>query len=97
MALDLELGEDEPTLFMKTTEDRTYTASDPDGAKKVIWKMPYGEVKNRIKESMWQGNIVSHRLADKSLDLAECFNWSRKWRSAPTYAICIQSTRSCSS
>ena len=31
---------------------------------------------------------MSHRLADESLDLAECFNWSRKWRSAPTYTIC---------
>ena len=31
---------------------------------------------------------MSHRLADESLDLAECFNWNRKWRSAPTYTIC---------
>ena len=38
MALDLELGEDKPTLSMKTTEGRTYTASDPAGAKKVIAK-----------------------------------------------------------
>ena len=36
MALDLELGEEKPTLSMKTTEGRTYTASDPAGAKKVI-------------------------------------------------------------
>ena len=40
MALDLELGEDKPTL------------------------------------------------SNESLDLAECFNWSRRWRSAPTYTIC---------
>ena len=36
MPLDLELGEEKPTLSMKTTEGRTYTASDPAGAKKVI-------------------------------------------------------------
>ena len=40
MALDLELGEDKPTL------------------------------------------------SNESLDLAECFNWSRRWRSGPTYTIC---------
>ena len=88
MALDLELGEDKPTLSMKTTEGRSYTASDPAGAKKVIAKGRIEKSRAEIKESMWQGNIVSHRLADESLDLAECFNWSRKWRSAPTYTIC---------
>ena len=74
MALDLELGEDKPTLSMKTTEVRTYTASDPDGAKKVIAKGRIEKSRAEIKESMWQGNIVSHRLAAESLDLAECFN-----------------------
>ena len=88
MALDLELGEDKPTLSMKTTEGRTYTASDPDGAKKVKAKGRIEKSRAETKESMWQGNIVSHRLADESLDLAECFNLSRKWRSAPTYTIC---------
>ena len=43
---------------------------------------------SEIKESTWQGNIVSHRLNDSSLELQECFNWSTKWRSAPTYTIC---------
>ena len=86
--LDLELGEDRPTLSMKTTEGRTCTASDPEGAKKVIGKGRMEKSRAEIKEGMWQGNIVSQRLADKSLDLAECFNWSRKWRSAPTYVIC---------
>ena len=38
MALNLELGEDKPTLSMKTTEGRTCTASDSDGAKKVVAK-----------------------------------------------------------
>ena len=28
------------------------------------------------------------QIADESLDLEECFNWSRKWRSAPTYTTC---------
>ena len=88
MALDLELGEDKPTLSMKTTEGRTYTASDPEGAKKAITRGRMEKSRAEIKESLWQGNIVSHRLADKFLDLAECFNWSRKWRSAPTYTIC---------
>ena len=88
IALDLELGEDKPTLSMKMTEGRTYTASDPDGAKKVIAKGRMEKSRAEIKKSMWQGNILSHRLADKSLDLAECFSWSRKWRSAPTYTIC---------
>ena len=76
------------TLSMKTMEGRTYTASDPDGAKKVIAKGRIEKSRAEIKESMWQGNIVSHRLADESLDLEECFNWSRKWRSAPTYTMC---------
>ena len=88
MALDLELGEDKRTLSMKTTEGRTYTASYPAGAKKIIAKGRIEKSRAEIKESKWQGNIVSHRLADESLDLAECFNWSRKWRSAPTYTIC---------
>ena len=88
MALVLELGDDKPTLSIKTTEGRAYTASDPNGAKKVIVKGRMEKSRSEIKESIWQGNIVSHRLADKSLDLAECFNWSRKWRSAPTYTIC---------
>ena len=88
MALDLELGEDKPTLSMKMTEGRTYAVSEPDGVKKVITKGRMEKSRAEIKESMWQGNIVSHRLGDKSLDLAECFNWSRKWRSAPTYTIC---------
>ena len=88
MALALELGEDKPSLSMKTTEGRTYTASDPNGAKKVIAKCRIEKSRAEIKERMWQGNIVSHRLADESLDLAECFNWSRKWRSAPSYTIC---------
>ena len=48
MALDLELGEDKPTLSMKTTEGWTYTASDPADTKKVIAKgAPYREVKSR--------------------------------------------------
>ena len=88
MALDLELGEDKSTLSMKTTEGRTYTASDPAGRKKVIAKGRIEKSRAEIKESKWQGNIVSHRLVDESLDLAECFNWSRKWRPAPTYTIC---------
>ena len=87
MALDLELGEDKPTLSMKTAEGRTYTASDSAGAK-VIAKGRIEKSRAEIKESKWQSNIVSRRLADESLDLAECFNWSRKWRSAPTYTIC---------
>ena len=87
MALDLELGEDKPTLSMKTAEGRTYTASDSAGAK-VIAKGRIEKSRAEIKESKWQSNIVSHRLADESLDLAKCFNWSRKWRSAPTYTIC---------
>ena len=31
---------------------------------------------------------MSHRLNDSSLELQECFSWSTKWRSAPTYTIC---------
>ena len=43
---------------------------------------------SEIKEITWQGNIVSHRLNDNSLELQECFSWSTKLRSAPTYTIC---------
>ena len=43
---------------------------------------------SEIKESTWQGNTGSHRLNDSSLELQECFSWSTKWRSAPTYTIC---------
>ena len=27
-------------------------------------------------------------LSDETVELSECFNWSNKWRSAPTYRIC---------
>ena len=51
-AQDLELGEDKPTLSMKTTEGRTYTASDPAGAK-VIAKGRIEKSRAEIKESKW--------------------------------------------
>ena len=28
------------------------------------------------------------RMEDENVELPECFNWSVKWRSAPTYTIC---------
>ena len=84
---DLELG-DEPTLSLKTPEGRSYIASDLSGAKKVLARGRMVKSTSEIKESTWQGNIVSHRLNDSSLELQECFSWSTKWRSAPTYTIC---------
>ena len=47
-----------------------------------------GKSTSEIKESTWQGHIVSHRRNDSSLELQECFSWSTKLRSAPTYTIC---------
>ena len=44
--------------------------------------------KSEIKESTWQGNIVCQRLEDETIDLWDCFDWRRKWNSAPTYTIC---------
>ena len=84
---DLELG-DEPTLSLKTPEGRSYIASDLSGAKKVLARGRMVKSTSEIKESTWQGNIVSHRLNNSSLELQECFSWSTKWRSAPTYTIC---------
>ena len=87
LGLDLELG-DEPTLSLKTPEGRSYIASDLSGAKKVLARGRMVKSTSEIKESTWQGNIVSHRLNDSSLELQECFSWSTKWRSAPTHTIC---------
>ena len=87
VGLDLELG-DEPTLSLKTSEGRSYIASDLSGAKKVLARGRMVKSTSEIKENTWQGNIVSHRLNDSSLELQECFSWSTRWRSAPTYTIC---------
>ena len=75
MELDLEMG------------DRTYTAADVKGAKNVLSRGRMAQVKKDIKQSTWQGNITAHRLEDENVELPKCFNWSVKWRSAPTYTI----------
>ena len=87
LGLVLELG-DEPTLSLKTPEGRSYIAPDLSRAKKVLARRRMVKSTSEVKESTWQGNIVAHRLNDSSLELQECFSWSTKWRSAPTYTIC---------
>ena len=75
LGLDSKLG-DERTLSLKTPEGRSYIASDLSGAKKVLARGRMVKSTSEIKESTWQGNIVSHRLNDSSLELQECFSWS---------------------
>ena len=87
MEFDLEMGDD-PLLSLRSVEDRTYTATDVKGAKNVLSRGPMVQVKKNIKQNTWQGNITTHRMEDENVELPECFNWSVKWRSAPTYTIC---------
>ena len=87
MELQFEMGDD-PMLSLRSVEDRTYTATDVKGAKNVLSRGGMVQVKKDIKQSTWQGNITTHRMEDENVELPECFNWSVKWRSAPTYTIC---------
>ena len=87
MEPQLEIAND-PMLSMRSVEDRTYTAIDVKGAKNVLSRGRMVQVKKDIKQSIWQGNITAHRMEDENVELPECFNWSVKWRSAPTYTIC---------
>ena len=87
MELQLEMG-DYPMLSLRSVKDRTYTATDVKGAKNVLSRGRMVQVKKDIKQSTWQGNIIAHRMEDENVELPECFNWSVKWRSAPTYTIC---------
>ena len=63
LGLDLELS-DEPTLSLKTPEGRSYIAPALSGAKKVLARGRMVKSISEIKESTWQGNIVSYRLND---------------------------------
>ena len=87
MGLDLEMGDD-PKLSMRTGEGRTYVATNVQDTKKVLARKRVARVKQEIKQRIWQGNILAHRLEDKTLELSDCFNWSVNWKSAPTYTIC---------
>ena len=87
MGLDLEMG-DNPKLSMRTGEGRTYVATDVQSTKKVLARKRVARVKEEIKQSIWQGNIVAHRLEDETLELSDCFNWSVNWKSAPIYTVC---------
>ena len=49
--------------------------SDLNIAKKLLAKRPSDKLKLEVKESIWQGNIVSNRL-DETVELSECLNWS---------------------
>ena len=67
LKLDLELG-DVPVVSFTSTEERTYTATDVARAKLVMGKAQVDRSKLEIKECKWQGNIVSQRLEDESVD-----------------------------
>lgn len=73
MRMILELAND-PRLSFETTEGRIYIASDLNVAKKLLAKRPSDKTKLEVKESIWQGNIVSNRLDDETVELSECFN-----------------------
>ena len=92
MELDLEM-EDGPMLSLRSVEDRTYTATDVKGAKNVLSRGHMVLVKKIIKQNTWQDNITAHRMEDENVELPECFNWSVKWKSAPTYTICAINER----
>ena len=87
MGLDLEMGDD-PKLSMRTGEGRTYVATNVQDTKKVLARKRVARVKQEIKQRIWKGNILAHRLEDETLELSDCFNWSVNWKSAPTYTIC---------
>ena len=76
LKLDLELDED--------PESHPYTATSLNGTKRDLHKARKNLTKSEIKESKWQGNIVCQRLGDETIDLSDCFDWSRNWISAPT-------------
>ena len=67
----LELAND-PRRSFETTERRIYIALRPKHCEKMLAKRPSDL---EVKESIWQGNIVSNRL-DETVELSECFNWS---------------------
>ena len=75
--LDLEMGDD-PTLSLRSVEDRTYTATDVKGAKNVLSRGRMVQVKKSIKQNTWQGNTTAHRMEDENVELSECFTWSVK-------------------
>ena len=87
MRMILELA-DGPRLSFETTEGRIYIASDLNSAKKLLAERPSHKTKLEVKERVSQENIVSNRLDDETAELSGCLNWSNKWKSAPTYAIC---------
>lgn len=87
LILDLELG-DEPVVSFTSTEERTHTATDVAGVKLVMGKAQTDRSELEIKGCKWQGNIVSNRLEDESIELSDCFSWSTSWKSAPTYTVC---------
>lgn len=62
---------DDPKLSYETTQGRAYNASDLNSAKKMLAKWILDKKKMEIKESVWQGNIVSHRLYEETVDLSE--------------------------
>ena len=57
---------DDPKLSFKTTQGRAYTEK-----LKMLAKRTLDKKKMEIKESVWQGNIVSHRLYEETVELSE--------------------------
>ena len=84
---DLDLDGD-PQISFKSTEGHTHNATSLDGTKRVVHKARTYFTKSEIKESKWPGNIVFQRLGDETIDLSDCFDWSRNWISAPTFTTC---------
>ena len=68
LKLILELDGD-PEISFKSTEGHIYTATNLDGAKRVLHKASTDFTKSEIKESTWQGNIVCQRLGAETIDL----------------------------
>lgn len=64
-----------PDFHLKQQKGGFRLPSDLNIAKKLLAKRPSDKKKLEVKESIWQGNIVSNRL-DETVELSECFNWS---------------------
>ena len=87
MDLDLEKADD-PMLSLRSVDGHTYMATDVKVARNVLSRGLMVQGKKNIKQSTWHGNIIAHRMEDETVEKPECFTWSVKWRSGPTYTLC---------
>ena len=87
MDLDLEKADD-PMLSLRSVDGHTYMATDVKVARNVLSRGLMVQGKKNIKQSTWHGNIIAHRMEDETVEKPECFTWSVKCRSGPTYTLC---------